>query len=314
MTLTKFAIIGYGSMGSVHHKSISEIDNIILHSVLDTDKKKLKKINNDISVFDKFNEFIDHIKKENVDGVIISSPNQYHYEQAKELINNNIPVLIEKPLTESIDNLNSLLKKAEENNTVLRCGLIEIYNPIISELKKTKFKNLKSIHITRHSPRVSNDRNLGDVIFDLLLHDISLLFDIFNPIDLEIVGFNKFDLNGEIETFEILLSIDNKTSVFISTSRESQVKKRNIEIIDKDTIYFIDLIQKIIYVTRKGSLTRDNKSFTEKNQKFKIEPLDRPETAKIQLRKFQENIDSNKIDKKHFELIRKSHDFIFKIA
>ena len=66
MTLTKFAIIGYGSMGSVHHKSISEIDNIILHSVFDTDKKKLKKINNDISVFDKFNEFIDHIKKENV--------------------------------------------------------------------------------------------------------------------------------------------------------------------------------------------------------------------------------------------------------
>ena len=38
----------------------------------------------------------------------------------------------------------------------------------------------------------------------------------------------------------MLLKINNNISVFISTSRESQVKKRSIEIMDKNSIYLID--------------------------------------------------------------------------
>ena len=206
-----------------------------------------------------------------------------------------------------------LLKLSEKYDTVLRCGLIEIYNPIIEELKKTKFKKLRSIHIIRHSPRISSDRRLGDVIFDLLLHDISLLFHVFNPNKIETIGFNKLKLNSDIETFEILLKLDNEISVFISTSRESQIKKRSIEIMDKDSLYVVDLIQKIIYVTKQGSLKSKSGSFTESNKNFKIEPLDRPETAKIQLKAFAENIKNKKIDKNHHELIKKSHEFIFDI-
>ena len=49
---------------------------------------------------------------------------------------------------------------------------------------------------------------------------------------------------------------------------------------DKDSLYVVDLIQKIIYVTKQGSLKSKSGSFTESNKNFKIEPLDRPETAK----------------------------------
>ena len=135
----------------------------------------------------------------------------------------------------------------------------------------------------------------------------------FNPNKIETIGFNKLKLNSDIETFEILLKLDNEISVFISTSRESQIKKRSIEIMDKDSLYVVDLIQKIIYVTKQGSLKSKSGSFTESNKNFKIEPLDRPETAKIQLKAFAENIKNKKIDKNHHELIKKSHEFIFDI-
>ncbi len=82
---------------------------------------------------------------------------------------------------------------------------------------------------------------------------------------------------------------------------------------DKDSLYVVDLIQKIIYVTKQGSLKSKSGSFTESNKNFKIEPLDRPETAKIQLKAFAENIKNKKIDKNHHELIKKSHEFIFDI-
>ena len=313
MKLFNLSIIGYGAMGSVHHKSINELDNLKLSAVYEPNKNKTKNLSKNIKVFNSYNKFLSYLQESNIDGVIISSPNKYHYKQAADLLKLKVPILIEKPITYTSKEMLELLKLSEKYDTVLRCGLIEIYNPIIEELKKTKFKKLRSIHINRHSPRISSDRRLGDVIFDLLLHDISLLFHVFNPNKIETIGFNKLKLNSDIETFEILLKLDNEISVFISTSRESQIKKRSIEIMDKDSLYVVDLIQKIIYVTKQGSLKSKSGSFTESNKNFKIEPLDRPETAKIQLKAFAENIKNKKIDKNHHELIKKSHEFIFDI-
>ena len=180
-------------------------------------------------------------------------------------------------------------------------------------MEKLKLNNIKSIHINRHSPRVSSDRYLGDVIQDLLLHDISLIYYLFNPKQIEIIGSNKIKIKNKVETIEILLKINNDTSVFISTSRESQVKKRSIEIMDKNSVYMVDLIEKIIHVTQKGSIQSKVGSLTHSNKNFRIEPLDRPETAKVQLNSFIENIKSKKLDFDHIDIIKKSHEFIYQI-
>ena len=313
MELNKLAIIGYGSMGSIHHKSINEDNNTSLDAVFDKKKVNIS-LNKSIKQFNDYKNFLDYIKTSEIDGVIISSPNKHHFQHASDVLKLKIPVLVEKPITDSIHEMKQLIKIAKNNNTILRCGLIEIYNPVISELKKLKFDNIKSIHINRHSPRVSSDRYLGDVIQDLLLHDISLIYHLFNPKKIEIIGSNKIKNKNTIETLEMLLKINNNISVFISTSRESQVKKRSIEIMDKNSIYLIDLIEKIIYVTKQGSLQSKKSSITQTNKHFKIEPLDRPETAKVQLYTFIENINKKNLDFDHIELIEKSHEFIFEVS
>ena len=309
MTLTNFALIGLGSMGSIHKKSIDENKNFKLDAVYEVDKNKVLSLKNKTNVFSDYKKFLNYISN-NIDGVIISSPNKFHFKQAVDCIKLKIPVLVEKQITDSTEKMEKLLNISKEYNTILRCGLIETYNPIINELKKINFKNLKSIHITRHSPGVSSERNLGNVMIDLLLHDSSLLFNVFKPKNVKVVGFNKIKTKTNVETIEILLKINNKTSVFISTSRESQSKKRSIEIIDDKTIYNVDLIQKIIYVTEKGSVIGSKSTLKEVKKSYKIEPLDRPETAKIQLEAFSDNIKNKKIDEKHFKLIRDSHQFV----
>lgn len=312
MELNKLAIIGYGSMGSIHHKSIIENRSTTLDAVFDIKNLNVS-LSKEIKQFNDYKKFLDYLSTSQVAGVIISSPNKYHYKHASDILTLKIPVLIEKPITSSIQEMNKLINLAKNNNTVLRCGLIEIYNPVISELRKLKLNNIKSIHINRHSPRISNDRYLGDVIQDLLLHDISLIYYLFNPKKIEIIGSNKIKIKNTVETLELLLKIDNNISVFISTSRESQVKKRNIEIMDKNSVYMIDLIEKIIHVTQKGSTKSKVGSVTHSNKNFKIEPLDRPETAKVQLNSFIENIKLKKLDFDHIDIIKKSHEFIFQI-
>lgn len=313
MKLFKFSIIGYGSMGHVHHKAIDEFEDIVLDSVLEVDSSKIKKIDKNIKVFSDFNTYLDYLDNEKIDGVIISSPNIFHYEQAKELIKQKIPLLVEKPLVQDQKDLETLINLSIKNKSILRCGLIEIYNPIVTELKQIKISDLKTVTFTRHSPRVSSDRNLGDVLLDLLLHDISLLYYLFNPEKIEIVGKNFLKHQGAIETSELLLLMNGKVSVFLTTSRESQLKKRKIEIICKNSVYSVDLIQKIIYITENGKLKSNSKSFTEANINYRIEPLDRPETAKVQLKKFKENIILGSIDKNHLKLVNDCHNFIFSL-
>lgn len=87
-------------MGHVHHKAIDEFEDIVLDSVLEVDNSKIKKIDKNIKVFSDFNTYLDYLDNEKIDGVIISSPNIFHYEQAKELIKQKIPLLVEKPLVQ----------------------------------------------------------------------------------------------------------------------------------------------------------------------------------------------------------------------
>lgn len=307
----KFSIIGYGIMGQIHHKALNTIGNVKLDSVFET--KKNIQIGKSIKKFNNFDQYLNYLIETKTDGVIISSPNETHFHYASKLIKNKIPILVEKPLTLDFKEVTKLINLAIKYNCVLRCGLIEIYNPITIELKKLKFNNIKTIHITRHSPKVSSKRKLSDVILDLLLHDISLLYHIFSPENLEIIGVNKVFEKGLVETIELLLKFDKKISVFITTSRQSQVKKRVIEIIDNNSIYKADLIEKLIYIFKKGSISGSNKTYTESSSNYKIEPLDRPETAKIQITKFIENIDVGRVDVEHFKLIENSHKFVFKL-
>ena len=99
MKLFNLAIIGYGAMGSVHHKSINEMDSIKLSAVFEPNKNKTKNLSKNIKVFNSYNKFLSYLQESNIDGVIISSPNKYHYKQAADLLKLKVPILIEKPIT-----------------------------------------------------------------------------------------------------------------------------------------------------------------------------------------------------------------------
>ena len=55
--------------------------------------------------------------------------------------------------------LKKLLHLAKDQNTIFRCGLIEIYNPIFDYIKELNLNDIISIHIYRHSQPPSAQRN-----------------------------------------------------------------------------------------------------------------------------------------------------------
>ena len=105
-------------MGKIHHKSV--LKSLICEQpiIVDNDKKVVEKTS-EFEFYKSLNE-IPLEKISELDGAIISSPSNMHYEQANFFIDNKIPIMVEKPLTENLDTSIQLIKRAKDEGVPAR--------------------------------------------------------------------------------------------------------------------------------------------------------------------------------------------------
>ena len=296
-------------MGKIHYKAVEKNNSCADPLVVELDKDKVDKGIESVNFDDFVESYLDKI-----DGAIISSPSSVHLNNSLPLIAKNIPLLVEKPLTSSNSDDNELLDSAIKKGLILKCGLIELYNPIIQELSEIDFENVNFVHIKRHSPKTDITRKLENIILDLTLHDISIIYKIFKPTKVEIMAVDLTKENGVAESAQILLKLDEKFSVFISSSRQDQEKVRMLEIYDERSVYHCDLKNKFYEVKQSGKIDSvDAKSITESNVLKKVDMLNKPETAEIQLESFIQSIKNNEIDEEHLNIVKNTHKLAYNL-
>lgn len=112
-----------------------------------------------------------------VDAVVIATPISTHYELVKQALEQGKHVMVEKPLAHNVKLAKELVQLAHRSNRILMVGHTFIYSPAVIKLKDLiKSGSLGDLHYISIS-RV----NLGlyqrdvDVIWDLAVHDISIL-------------------------------------------------------------------------------------------------------------------------------------------
>ena len=128
-----------------------------------------------------------------------------------------------------------------------------------------------------------------------------------NP-NLQLVGQNFNLVKDSIESVDLLYSFEG-INLFISTSRESQIKIRKWEITTKSKLYKIDLMQKSLDIYESGSINYTPKNLLDsKVNHSTLSFSNHTETAKIQLNEFINNIINNILDENHLELVKYSHD------
>jgi UDP-N-acetylglucosamine 3-dehydrogenase len=305
-------LIGLGNMGNIHKRIIENTKNVSLVGILDSSFPKEVSLNNKIKRYNKFSQI--NFEDEKIDGVVISSTTATHYGLAKKILALRIPVFIEKPVSTNVDEVNELVETAKRKKIVLRAGLIEIYNPIFRHIKKLDLKDIISIHAFRHSQKVDKERKLENVIYDLALHDISVLFYLFGDINLKLSGKLTSSKNKTVETSELLLN-HKQMNLFISASRQSQLKTRKWNIATSDKVYQIDLIEKRIDVFESGSVKFPNSNLISEKSNFStLSFANQPETAQIQFDAFISNIIDGNIDKEHLKILTNSHKLVSDIV
>ena len=230
----KICLIGYGYWGKIIHKNLLSLgyDNIkIIDVVLD----------NHHEITDEYSHYF------------VITPFLSHFDVLKQLSQyNNKKIWCEKPLVQSLDEANLIYHSMESNNNKLFVDWVYTFNPCIQNIKKlTKNKKIKQVILNR-----TNDgpkRNDCTSIFDLSVHDLSILYYLFD-IDYIDMTWNEFSVKSN-ENFGSNVSwyYNNGLQVIINSSWQHQTKNRvSLLITDDDEIIVFDDIKKLV-VSSKGT-------------------------------------------------------------
>ena len=289
-------LIGYGKMGNAHRKTIekstkSDLIGIVDPQFANNNSEQGIKCYSDLSEID-FDDL-------NIDGAIVASSTNSHYEIVKSLLLNKIPVLVEKPVTVKITELDELIKISKESSTIMRVGFIELYNPVIVHIEKLIIENINNIKISRLSPPDGMQRGLSDVLYDLAIHDISIINKLFNLKDFQMATKDLNKKNDLVSEANISFTIGN-INFLLETSNIADEKKRIWEVFTDNFLYVLDLVE--LKITKKDLITK--KIFSEQQLTVDTQPLD------AQLDDFILYIQKNNNDYKHLEIIKNTHCFI----
>ncbi len=247
MKKTRVAVIGVGYLGKFHAEKYSLLPNADLVAVVDIDQSKVDEIANKFGTKG-YTDYRDVLGK--VDAVSVAVPTMCHFEVARDFLRSDAHILLEKPITSTVEEAEELIRIANEKNLVLQVGHIERFNPVIMALdgvlNEPRF--IESIRIAPFKPR-GTDVN---VVIDLMIHDIDIIQNIVNsPVQhISSIGAPVFTPEEDIANARI--QFENGCVANVTASRISLKSERRMRIFQPDAYITLDFQHKKMAVFRKG--------------------------------------------------------------
>lgn len=247
MSTVKTAVVGVGYLGKFHAQKYAQLPESELIAVCDTDTENVRGIAEQHGV-KPVTDIRDLIGQ--VDAVSIVVPTQKHYEVARVFLENGIHVLLEKPITSTVEQARELVNIAGQQNLIFQIGHLERFNPAIvaleSELHQPQF--IESLRIASFNPRGAD----VNVILDLMIHDIDIILDFVRSPVKSIQANGVPVLSNDIDVANARIQFENGCVANVTASRVSMKSERKMRIFQSDAYITIDFQNKKLGVHRKG--------------------------------------------------------------
>tara|TARA_Y100001970_G_C14230053_1_gene858012 strand:- start:1207 stop:2169 length:963 start_codon:yes stop_codon:yes gene_type:complete len=185
-------VVGAGYWGKNHIRTLYRLN--VLKGIVDFDRKTLDSKLNEYSNI-KGHSNIEEAVTEDYDGFIVATPASTHFEIAKIIIEAKKHVLIEKPMTLSVEEAEELVRLTEKNKVNAMVGHVLLFHPAVKKIKKMiddgKIGDLQYVY--------SNRLNLGkvrteeNVFWSFAPHDIAIFQYLTNS--------NPIKINANGSTF-----------------------------------------------------------------------------------------------------------------
>ena len=243
--MVKVGLIGFGYWGPNLVRNFASADNCQVKMVADFRIDRIANISRLYPGVEITADPSDIINNKDIDAVIIATPVFTHFDLAEAALKNGKHVLVEKPMTSSTKQAETLLNIAEQRNLTLMVDHTFLYTGAVDKMKelieadsigKVKYFDSTRINLGLFQPDVN-------VLWDLAPHDLSILFHLvpYKPVSVNAVGISH--TGNQIENIAYLtINYENDFIAHFNCSWTSPVKVRSTLIGgDKKMIVYNDL-------------------------------------------------------------------------
>jgi predicted dehydrogenase len=184
-----------------------------------------------------------------VDAVSVVTTTPAHYSIARDFLEAGAHVLVEKPITETVEEAQSLIEIAAAQGRILQVGHLERFNPAIVAAE-SRLRGARFIECQRLAPFKERGTDVN-VVLDLMIHDIDIVQSIVGrPVEsIEAVGTPVF--SGAVDIANARLRFEGGCVANVTASRVSLKTERKMRVFRDDAYLSIDLQQRILTVIGK---------------------------------------------------------------
>lgn len=237
MEPVRIGVVGLGNWGSFHATRLGETEADLVGGVdIDPEARERFTETFDVPTY----ASLDGLAEAGADGVVITTPNQYHEEQATSAFDLGLSVLIEKPLAHTLESAERIAAAAEDASGTCMVGFknrflpaVEVVDGYKNEGRLGEITHVEANYVRRRgipgrgSWFTQKDAAGGGALIDIGVHaiDLALYFLDFPEIN-EVLGqtrsqfgtrdeYTYLDMFGE-DSGPGQFDVDDSTTAFLS--------------------------------------------------------------------------------------------------
>lgn len=224
MSVIRTAVIGAGSFGANHLRVLSELPEVALAGVVDSDAARAA------DAAAKYGCPVLSLSEVagRADAAIVATPTVTHAGIGCALIEAGLDVLIEKPIAPDLESASLLVATAKKQGRILQVGHLERFNPAVQALRS---QATLPLFFEIHRMSVFTPRSLDvDVVLDLMIHDVDVLLSLTREMPTEIRAAGIRILSPKVDIANVRLAFENGCIANLTASRASVEKIRKLRL------------------------------------------------------------------------------------
>ncbi|MBF0102944.1 MAG: Gfo/Idh/MocA family oxidoreductase [Desulfobacterales bacterium] len=246
MEKQNIAVIGVGYLGKFHAEKYAKIPEVSLVGVVDSDYKRAQEIASQLGT-KAYADYRELLGKVHAVSIVVPTP--LHYAIARDFLCHNTDILLEKPMTTTLEEADELIHLANDKACIIQVGHLERFNPAVVALQNII---TEPMFIESHRIGVYKERGTDvSVVLDLMIHDIDIILN-FVCSDIKTIHAAGIPvISDHVDIANARLEFVNGCVANVTASRISVKNERKIRLFQKDAYISVNFANQEIMVISK---------------------------------------------------------------